>query len=279
MMNELQEFEGVERPYGKLNPDDPHWSSGIALLVWVTSVLLVMFVPFLFLIPYIFFKLDGGTFDQTQIGEIATKDPTAILIQIVAILPVHLITLLVGWYVVTNFRKFPFRESLGWRSGGMRWWHHVLVLVGFLLVMILVGRLMPEQDNDLLRIIRSSKGALYAVAFFAVVTAPVVEELVYRGILYSAFQRSIGTVGSVALVTFLFALVHVPQYYPSISTIILLTLLSLILTLVRVTTGNLLPCIILHMIFNGFQSAMLIAEPHLNVPSPTIEQAAMFLAK
>ncbi|HEX6279674.1 MAG TPA: CPBP family intramembrane glutamic endopeptidase [Pyrinomonadaceae bacterium] len=229
------------------------------------------------MLPYIAISLGGRAIDQAQIGEIATKDPTAILIQMLAILPVHLITLLIGWLVVTNFRRFPFRETLGWKSGGMSWWHHVLVLAGFLGVMVVVGSIMPEQENDLLRIIRSSKWALYTVAFFAVFTAPLVEEVVYRGILYSAFQRSIGTFGAIAMVTFLFAIVHVPQYYPSVSTILLLTLLSLILTLVRVFTGNLLPCIILHTIFNGFQSALLIAEPHLNVPPPTIEPAAWII--
>lgn len=269
-------FRQINTTELRMNPDNPPWNSGIAFLVWAASVGLVVLVPMLVLIPYILSRMDGQI-DQAQIAEMATKDPNAILIQILAILPVHLITLLLGWYVVTNFRRFPFRETLGWNSGGMRWWHHLLILVGFLAVMIFVGSIIPEQENELLRIIKSSRWALYTVAFFAVVTAPLVEELVYRGILYSAFQRSIGTFGAVVLVTLLFALVHVPQYYPSISTILLLTLLSLILTLVRVFTRNLLPCIILHTIFNGIQSAVLIAEPHLNLPPPTIEQAAMII--
>lgn len=276
-MNEQKGFHENEYAGVRIDPDNPPWGSWMAFLVWVSSVLLVVFVPMVFLLPYVISRVQEGPINQAQIAEIATKDPTALLIQVAAILPVHLVTLIVAWYVVTNFRRFPFRETLGWRSGGMRWWHHVLVLAGFLGVMVIVGSIMPEQENDLLRIIRSSKWALYTVAFFAVFTAPLVEEVVYRGILYSAFQRSIGTYGAVAMVTFLFALVHVPQYYPSISTIILLTLLSLILTLVRVFTGNLLPCIILHTIFNGFQSALLIAEPHLNVPPPTIEQAALII--
>ena len=152
-------------------------------------------------------------------------------------------------------------------------------MVGFVALMIIVGSIFPEQDNELLRMLRSSKLALYTIAIMAVVTAPLVEEVVYRGVLYSAFQRSVGTVGAVALVTFLFALVHVPQYYPSVSTIFLLTLLSLILTLVRVYTKNLWPCIILHLIFNGYQSFIMLAvEPYLTRPTPLqTEHAAIFL--
>jgi membrane protease YdiL (CAAX protease family) len=51
----------------------------------------------------------------------------------------------------------------------------------------------------------------------ATFTAPIVEEVIYRGILYSAFQRARGSGVAIAAVTLLFALVHVPQYYPSFS--------------------------------------------------------------
>lgn len=249
----------------------------MAFVVWIASVLLMIFVPTLFLFPYLFSQM-GGAFDQSRVADLATKDPTAVWIQVAAVLPVHLLTLLISWYVVTNFRKFPFLETLGWQSGNTRWWHYAVILIGFFAIMVTVGMLVPEQDNDLLRMLKSSKWALYTVAILAVFTAPLVEEVIYRGILYSAFQRSVGTVAAVALVTFLFALVHVPQYWPSYSTIFLLTLLSLILTLLRVYSGNLLPCIILHTLFNAFQSSLLIAEPYLNVPaSPTAEQAMIIL--
>jgi membrane protease YdiL (CAAX protease family) len=259
------------------NPNNPPWGAGMAFVVWIASVLLMIFVPALFLFPYLFSQM-GGTFDQSRVADLATKDPTAVWIQVAAVLPVHLLTLLISWYVVTNFRKFPFLETLGWQSGNTRWWHYAVILVGFFAIMVTVGMIVPEQENDLARMLKSSKWALYTVAILAVFTAPLVEEVIYRGILYSAFQRSVGTFAAVALVTFLFALVHVPQYWPSYSVIFLLTLLSLILTLLRVYSGNLLPCIILHTLFNAFQSALLIAEPHLNVPaSPTAEQAMIIL--
>ena len=126
----------------------------------------------------------------------------------------------------------------------------------------------------MLRLLRSSKYAVFLVAFMAVVTAPIVEEVIYRGLLYSALQRAVGTGLAVGFVTLLFSLVHLPQYYPSVSTMVLLTLLSLTLTLIRVFTGNLLPCIILHTIFNGLQSILLIAEPYLKIDSTAGETVA-----
>jgi hypothetical protein len=47
------------------------------------------------------------------------------------------------------------------------------------------------------------------------------------------------------------------------------------LTLIRVYTKNLLPCIVLHTIFNAFQSLLLIFEPYLQEQIKT-EQTAFF---
>ena len=78
---------------------------------------------------------------------------------------------------------------------------------------------------------------------------------------------------AVAFVTLLFTLVHVPQYslngHPDMAAIVTLLLLSLTLTLIRAGTGNLLPCIVLHTIFNGVQSVLLILQPFLESPETT----------
>jgi membrane protease YdiL (CAAX protease family) len=179
------------------------------------------------------------------------------------VIPAHLFTILLAWLVVTNGRKYSFRKTLGWQRGGVVWWHYVLILKVFAVLAGIVTAIYPEQGNDLLRILHSSRSAVYIVALVATITAPLVEEVIYRGVLYSAFQRTLGVGVAFVVATFLFALVHVPQYYPSYSTIFLLGLLSVTLTLVRVISGNLLPCIILHTVFNGLQSILLILEPYL----------------
>jgi len=240
--------------------------------MWISSVLLILFVPAIFLLPYLAVRAKGSFMDNEQLIEFAKTDPTSVLLQIGAILPAHLLTVLLAWLIVTKMRKYNFREMLGWSSGGFRWWHYAVVLVGFGIVAAGISQVYPEQDNDLLKILRSSREAVYIVAFVATFTAPFVEEVVYRGVLYSAFQRAMGVPAAFLLTTFLFAVVHVPQYWPSFSTIFLLTVLSLILTTIRVKTNNLLPCIIFHTLFNGLQSIALIAEPltrSAEVPNPT----------
>lgn len=258
------------------SPNSPRWSVGEAIGVWFASVLLIMLIPSLFLLPYLA-TLSTPVVDTDQIMEFAKSDPTSIILQLVGIIPAHLLTLGLAWLVVTRVSRYRFRDSLGWERGGFRWWHYFLILAGFFALAAIVGHYFPEQENELLRILKSSREAVFVIAFIATVTAPVVEEVVYRGVVYSSFQAKFGIPAAFAFTTVLFAFVHVPQYYPSFSTIFLLTLLSVILTFIRIVSGNLLPCILLHMFFNGLQSIFLIAEPYLREQIPV--EAVATLAK
>jgi membrane protease YdiL (CAAX protease family) len=212
-----------------------------------------------------------------ELGTFVEKDPTAILLSIVGVFPAHLLTLLMAWMVVTRMRKYSFRETLGWKSGGFAWWHYPLIFIGIVLVSGVVTYFIPEHDNELLRMLRSSQAAVFAVAILATFTAPLVEEVIYRGILYSAFQRTFGVVPAVIFVTIIFAGVHFVQYWGSPSTILLICLLSLILTLVRVKAKNLLPCIILHTVINGVQAILLVAQIFVPDPGAVENKAAAAL--
>jgi membrane protease YdiL (CAAX protease family) len=248
-------------------PNDPPWGSWAAIGLWILSILLILIVPTLVLLPYLATRNPPIT-QPEQLIEYARSDPMSIVLQIAAIIPAHLLTILFAWLIATRWRKFSFFRVMGWQRGGFAWWQYIVILVVFFMVSAVVSSLVPEQDNDLIRMLKSSRSAVYIVAFVATFTAPFVEEVVYRGMLYSAFQRAMGIPAAFMLTTFLFALVHVPQYFPSYSTIFLLTVLSLTLTAIRVKTDNLLPCVVLHTLFNGIQSMFLLLEPLTRQPVP-----------
>ena len=107
-------------------------------------------------------------------------------------------------------------------------------------------------------------------------TAPLVEELVYRGVLFPALRRASNTAIALVVVSFLFASVHFFQYKNSPGTIAAILLLSFALTYVRAATGRVLPCVVIHFVFNGVQVAGLIYE-YFWPPSVTgrAEQAAL----
>ena len=122
---------------------------------------------------------------------------------------------------------------------------------------------MPGPRTDLDRILESSRATAVTLAIIAVVTAPLVEELIYRGLLYSAFEKVAGQWAAIVIVASMFAGLHVVQYWPNLGAISSITLLSAVLTLTRARTGRLLPCFVIHLVFNGVQSIIIIIEPYL----------------
>jgi uncharacterized protein len=254
------------------SPNNPPWSGLMALGVWFLSVLAIFLFPVFFIAPYMIINRERPI-------ESFQTDNTAILLNLLAIVPAHLFTLAVAWFVATRNGKFSLGETLGFKSGSFRWWYYPLVLIAFFAIAGVVNYFIPEGDNELLKILRSSRAATYIIVILATFTAPLVEEVVYRGIFYSALQRSIGVGGAIALVTFFFALVHVPQYWGSPGTIILICLLSLVLTLIRWKSDNLLPCIVMHTIFNGLQSLFLVAEPYLPKMETAVQDQAAAIIK
>jgi membrane protease YdiL (CAAX protease family) len=237
-----------------INPDDPPWGVGSALLVWVVSILLMFFVPVVLLVPYLIYR-----YGATGLQEALDKDPTIILIGVMATVPTHLLTLFVVWSVVTGFGRRPFWKVIGW-SWSPRFGLLVSVVTAILLLVgaVIVSKLLGVARTPFDDVLESSTIAFFTIAFLATATAPLVEELVFRGVVYSAFQRAFGVVGAVLLVTFLFALVHFWQYQTSPGTLGAILFLSLGLTLVRAFTGRVLPCVVVHFIYNGVQVAFML---------------------
>ena len=259
LKNELENLSANET---EPSPNNPPWSSGVAFLVWLASVALIVILPTIAIAIYVAANKLNFT-DREQLLELLKTDINASILQIVAIIPAHLLTLALAWAVATRLNKYSFRQTLGWKFNNFKVWHIIAIIV---VIFALAGGLTTyfgEQDNEFLRILRSSRTVVILVAILATFTAPVVEEVIYRGILYSALQRTVGVWLAVFLVTLLFAIVHVPQYLPDYVAISMICLLSFVLTMVRVWTNNLLPCIALHFVFNAIQSVLLVAEPYL----------------
>lgn len=192
--------------------------------------------------------------------DLMKNDPMAMVLSLIAILPAHVITLSISWAVATELGKYSFRETLGLWLGRIKLSQILLMVIFFNVFATTMLYLFPEPENEFMKLLRSSPKALYITAVLAVSTAPIVEEIVYRGILYGAFQKKFGVLVSITLVSTLFTLVHVPQYYPSILTIIMIFLLSFMLTTIRAYSGALLPCIIVHFIHNAIQAAVLVLQ-------------------
>ncbi len=255
-----------------IDPDSPHWSIFAATGIFLLSVFLIGLMAVIAVGLYAVFK----GFPQAA-GELV-KDPIAIIVNLAAIFPAHFLTILAAWLLVTRGGKQPFFRTLGWDWKNFGFWSCLGITIALYGIGIGIISILGEQENELIRILQSSRTAVYLTAIMASFTAPMVEEVVYRGILYPAFRKTFNAPVAVIAVTALFALVHVPQYLPSYGTILIICLLSLVLTLIRAWTGSLLPCFVIHTFFNGIQSILLIAQPYFErISAPEVKPAIIKL--
>ncbi|HMG75456.1 MAG TPA: CPBP family intramembrane glutamic endopeptidase [Pyrinomonadaceae bacterium] len=259
--------------HSSVDPENPPWSVLWALITWFLSFAALALVPVLCVQPYVAQHYRSGP-APTQ--EILLADKTFVFLFVLGWVPAHLLTLALIWAVATRLGKYSLKEVFGlsW-SPTFRLGKSVGVAILLFVMAWLIAALFGAHKTDLDQILESSRAAALTLAFIAVATAPLVEELTYRGLLYSAMQRVIGRWFAVLVVASMFAGLHVYQYRQNIGAILSISLLSLVLTAVRARTGRLLPCVVIHLVFNGVQSLIIVLEPYLRAlaehwrPQPT----------
>jgi membrane protease YdiL (CAAX protease family) len=256
----------------QFHANNPPWGLPQALLTWFLSLALLVCVQVIVSLAYIAYRHRQGIIPNIQT---LTQDKTFMFINVLSYFPIHLLTFMLGWAVVTQMGRFDFWQTIGWSwPANLGLWKSAgLAILLFAMALVLSG-LFGGQETDIERLVQSSRPTAYALAILAVATAPLVEEVVYRGILYPALQRAIGMGGAVTLVAGLFAVGHVYQYWPNFGVISAIVLLSVSLTLVRARTGRLLPCFIIHLVFNGIQSVGIVVAPYIRVLDSGGEQKA-----
>ena len=236
-----------------------------AVLLWVASLILLIGVPLILSMPYFFYL--WFTSGQPQL-ETLTNDRVLIFLSIIAVAPAHLLTFGLIWLMVTEGKTRPF-----WKTIRFEWPANMsapvvmLTAVGLALMLLLVGGAVTyfwggsKTQLDLL--VESSIAARWATAFVAVFTAPLIEELIYRGVMYSALEQTLGTIIAIIVVSLLFAGVHVFQYINNAAVITVITVLSITLTVARAYTRSMLPSFIIHLVFNGVQSVIIALSPFI----------------
>lgn len=90
----------------------------------------------------------------------------------------------------------------------------------------------------------------YLLAGFGVLVAPVVEELFFRGFLYPAVARWTGSVSSILITAAGFAALHGAQLAYAWAPLLVLFGIGAALTIIRVRTGSVATCVIVHMGYN-----------------------------
>jgi len=166
------------------------------------------------------------------------------------------------WLVLVLPRGVDVLAAAGWRLGGGRPLLQSLVQVlrgvgGYALVLPMMAALglasraiFPNEPlvSPVVNLIRGEHqpGAVLALALLVVVAAPIVEETLFRGILFGGLRRRMSLWPAALLSGFLFALVH---FQP----VVLLPFLGLgvVLAVLYERSGSLLPPTVAHAAFNA----------------------------
>jgi membrane protease YdiL (CAAX protease family) len=115
----------------------------------------------------------------------------------------------------------------------------------------------PDRKNFPLQEIFTSPAVAYAVGGFAVLVAPLMEELIFRGVLFAIFEDMVGLRFAIATTAILFTALHIPEYRGAWNHLFLLLIVGLVFSTARGLTGSLAPSVLLHTAYNLCQLVML----------------------
>jgi len=253
------------QPDAKPDPDHPRWGAGAGIAAWLISVASIVVLPLIAVMIWYFIELARGmqlSSDKEVLREWATS-PNVLFISVLSTIVAHGLTIAVCWAIVTQMGKRPLFQSLGWDWGGKSAVYWLLfsaaATIGLIAVTIVLARVLPQKEGtDFDILIKSSARVRIAVVILATFSAPLVEEMVYRGVLFAGLRVSLGAAPAVIIVTACFTGVHLLQYWGAWVSISGLLLLSLTLTLVRARTRSILPCVTFHLVNNAFQSVLIL---------------------
>ena len=229
-----------------------------AVVLFVIFLVLQFLIGFLLSIPlgiYVIAAVELGHMESSAQPEfIALFD-----------LPIGMLSLLLSALIIFQMtrRTLPGSldrgafESLGWRATSsfsvlLACCIGAVIAVGYLF--ILVPAVPPAAEGQHwgpLAIAANSGGwQRFYWAVLALLFAPLIEEYVFRGILFTGFYNAFGTYLSATVVTFLFVITHMPEalhYWPAWIGIVSLGVVTIML---RIKTRSLLPAIAAHFSYN-----------------------------
>jgi membrane protease YdiL (CAAX protease family) len=146
----------------------------------------------------------------------------------------------------------PLWKSVGWVKPATKEVVGYLVGGGMLAGVVSLALVVrPDTQAFPLEKLFNSRIASFAIGAFAISFAPVVEELVFRGLLFAILERVGGMRLAVVTTAALFAGLHVPEYWHAWNHLFMILVVGMVFSLARGMTGSIAPSIMLHIGYNS----------------------------
>jgi membrane protease YdiL (CAAX protease family) len=178
----------------------------------------------------------------------------------------HVVSVLLAFALVTS-RGITWFDGFGltrddWRRRVAQGALYYLAALPFVTLYALVSALVlhllnyPAEQQDVIEMLCDAQEPLWFrgyLVMLAIVTAPLVEELLFRGLALPALAKRFGTSFAVLAVSFLFALIH-----GNVASLAPLFAFAVALSIAYMQTGSLLVPITMHTLFNGVSLVILL---------------------
>lgn len=191
--------------------------------------------------------------------EALRRDPmVAVPVQVLAWLP----SLALIAYIVTRQYGRSLADGLAWaplprpvttyvRTG-------VLLAIGSTLLAIAFGD--PGQPTPMQELF-ARRESWWILATFGILVAPLIEEIVFRGFLYSALEHRHNSAVALGASTAVFAFLHGSQYGWQLPQLSVLAAVGCAFGVVRMHTGSTKASTIVHAAYNGLVFLFLVSLP------------------
>ncbi len=153
-------------------------------------------------------------------------------------------------------------ESLGWSKLGPFTWFS-LAMLGVLLAIstVVLGYLLMTPDTEThFEKMLADPASRVVVGLFSVTVGPMVEELLFRGLLQPVLVNVSGVFPGILLTAVLFGALHLPQYDYIWQLGVALVIVGFVLGTVRHVTGSTKASTIVHIAFNSLPFLALMAS-------------------
>lgn len=245
-------------------PAEPEPTSQVSPSPWTVRNLLILIVcGAIALVAANLLTLTGYTVLRSMLGwRTPSKDLGENPLFLLALQTVfHALIFVVCYLFIVVNCHLPFWSTLKWRRpDSSLLWRFLPAGVLLALIVQLAPPILPDRDDFPLTRLFTSPLAGYAIAGFAVLIAPFMEELIFRGILFLFFENLVGPRFAIVGTAVLFASLHMPEYWGAWNHVLLILFVGLVFSLARGLTGALAPSVLLHLAYNAALMAGLYAQ-------------------
>jgi uncharacterized protein len=214
---------------------------------------------FSFMVVMAWMAIAGHPLDVSSTSSLSSNGPVLVGIQTLSYLWV------VAFMVALVRMKYdtPFLTAISWKMPGARTALAAILGGGALALLsegvaALLSRWTPKSLP--IEALFRNRSSVYAMVFFGIAVAPLVEELFFRGFLYPVLARHLGILPSVALTAAAFALLHEGQLAHAWAPLLVLFIVGTALTAARAWTRSVATGLLIHMGYNTTLFAMLYAS-------------------